>query len=93
MDSTLTPDLIEEGLAREVINRIQRSRKDAGFNVSDRIEITFAASPELLVAISNHEDHIRHETLALKLQEVSSELPLSFDVDGHTLSLALKVVG
>jgi len=91
MDSTLTPDLIEEGLAREVINRIQRSRKDAGFNVSDRIEITFTASSDLRMAIGNHEDHIRHETLALKLEEVATELPLSFDVDGHSLSLALKV--
>ena len=91
MSSTLTPDLIEEGLAREVINRIQRSRKEAEFNVSDRIEITFTASPELRTAIRTHQDHIRHETLAIKLEEVATDLPLSFDVDGHTLSLALKV--
>ncbi len=43
MDCVLTDDLMDEGLAREVVNRIQKTRKDIGLNVTDRIIIDFSA--------------------------------------------------
>ncbi len=89
--TTLTPELIEEGLAREVVNRIQKSRKDSGFNVADRIHICFNASPKLLDAVLNNADYIKRETLALEMTQ-EQDLPLSFDIDEHQFQLKLQVI-
>jgi isoleucyl-tRNA synthetase len=93
MNCTLTPELIQEGLAREVINRIQKSRKDSGFNVADRIRIEINASSELSAAIALHQQHIMSETLGLELTIVDVDLPMAYQIDEHTLSLNLAVVG
>ena len=89
--TTLTPELIEEGLAREVVNRIQKSRKDSGFNVVDRIQICFNASPKLLDAVLNNADYIKRETLALEMTQ-EQDLPLSFNIDEHQFQLKLQVI-
>jgi isoleucyl-tRNA synthetase len=94
LDCELNDALIAEGLAREVVNRVQKSRKDAGLNVDDRITLTLQADAELRAAIEAHRDYIAEETLA-------TELSLSDDaqereqaaVDGHALSLSLTKVG
>jgi len=67
IDTELTTELIEEGLAREFVNRIQNMRKDAGFEVIDRIKIKFKGSEDLLKAISSFKNYISAETLAEKL--------------------------
>ncbi len=71
VDSTLTPDLRAEGLAREIVRRVQAMRKDAGFNIDDRITTFFqpddklaAAADETLAAWS---DYIRAETLSTQI--------------------------
>jgi isoleucyl-tRNA synthetase len=89
MDCNQTPALIQEGLAREVVNRIQKSRKDLGFNVSDRIELKVRASDNLKEAIQQHEAYIRKETLALSLDFADEPLDLEFDVDDESLSITL----
>ena len=92
MDCTLHPALVQEGLAREVVSRIQKSRKDLGFKVTDRIDIHYNASPELAAAITAHASYIRQETLGVTLVAFSDrELPLQFDVDEFRLQLDLKV--
>ncbi len=92
MDCTLYPALVQEGLAREVVSRIQKSRKDLGFKVTDRIDIHYDASPELAAAITAHASYIRQETLGVTLVAFSDrELPLQFDVDEFRLQLDLKV--
>lgn len=90
MDCELNDELIREGLAREVINRIQKSRKDEGFNVVDRIRISVNAPSDLTLAINEFESHILKETLALGIEHSDSELPLVFDIDGRKLSIAIK---
>jgi|TARA_B100002003_G_scaffold249194_2_gene284864 isoleucyl-tRNA synthetase len=93
MDCELNEELLHEGLAREVINRIQKSRKDAGFNVVDRIRIRLHASSELELAINEHRSHIMSETLALEIEgSIAEELPLSFKIDEHTLSMSIERV-
>tara|TARA_A100001011_G_scaffold386686_1_gene463037 strand:- start:13976 stop:17173 length:3198 start_codon:yes stop_codon:yes gene_type:complete len=92
LDTTLTDSLVEEGLAREVVNRVQKSRKDLGFNVSDRIHIYYQASRKLEQAIENHHHYIGEETLALKLT-ASENLPISFEIEEHHLSLKLELIG
>ena len=64
LDISLSDNLISEGLAREVINRVQNLRKDLGFEVTDRIEITLSAVDKLANAINNNLNYICSETLA-----------------------------
>ncbi len=67
IDAELTPELIDEGLAREFVNRIQNMRKDAGFEVIDRIRIKYDGSENLVQAVSSFQNYITNETLAEKL--------------------------
>ena len=64
MDLEITPELAAEGLAREVVNRIQRARKEMDLNVADRIEVSFRCDAELREAVETHADYIVGETLA-----------------------------
>jgi isoleucyl-tRNA synthetase len=69
LDCNLTPELVRGGYAREMVNRIQRARKDLGFDVSDRIEIVYRAGGDLSKAASEHREYIMGETLALDFAE------------------------
>ncbi|MCG8432527.1 MAG: DUF5915 domain-containing protein, partial [Gammaproteobacteria bacterium] len=91
MDCRLDEELKREGLAREVVNRIQKSRKDSGFNVSDRIRLTVHASPALVTAIKEHAEYVQRETLTVDLVFSDDLQPLAFDVDEERLTLALEV--
>ena len=73
LDTTLSEELITEGLARETVNRIQNMRKEAGFEVTDRIFIQYSASDRLARALREHAGWVRNETLALELD--ASERP------------------
>ena len=68
LDVNVTPELAEEGLARELVSRIQHLRKDSGLEVTDRIDLTYASDDAAaLSAIRAHGDYIREETLANSL--------------------------
>ena len=64
IDTELTSELIEEGIAREFVNRIQNMRKDAGFDVTDRIKIFFNGSEKLVNAVISFKNYVSTETLA-----------------------------
>jgi isoleucyl-tRNA synthetase len=66
MNCTLDQDLIDEGLAREMVNRIQKARKDSNFNVADRIEVTVNTSPSLAKIFNKYQSYISAETLMVK---------------------------
>ena len=70
LDITLTPELIEEGIARELVNRIQNIRKE-GFDVTDRISVTLE-NGEWNSAVEHYRDYICNETLAERLEMVDS---------------------
>ncbi len=70
LDTELTEELVQEGLAREFVNRIQNMRKEADFDVEDRIIIGFEGSDELEEAVTAMKDYIKSETLS---EEISSE--------------------
>ncbi|HWZ28437.1 MAG TPA: isoleucine--tRNA ligase [Gemmatimonadales bacterium] len=93
LDPHLTPDLEQEGVAREVVNRVQRLRKDAGYEYTTRIELGIAGDAEVVRACEAFQDFIAGETLARKT--VFGPLPepdLSKDVeiDGRTVTLAVR---
>ena len=64
IDTELTSELIDEGIAREFVNRIQNMRKDAGFDVTDRIKIFFNGSEKLVNAVISFKNYVSTETLA-----------------------------
>jgi isoleucyl-tRNA synthetase len=92
LDCNLTDELIDEGLARECVNRIQRTRKDIGLNVEDRISISFATESEKLKsALIQHKDYICGETLAVDLKETSEKANAhSFSIEEHELMLHIS---
>ncbi len=68
VDTQLTEELISEGVAREFVNRIQNMRKEAGFQVTDKIKIAFAGSDTFIFAIKSFSNYISVETLAEKIE-------------------------
>ncbi|GAB2953364.1 isoleucine--tRNA ligase [Micromonospora polyrhachis] len=64
LDTTVTAELAAEGLARDVVRVVQQARRDADLDVSDRIEVTLAASPEVLAAVDTYRDFLAREVLA-----------------------------
>ena len=84
LDVTISPELKEEGLAREVINRIQNLRKDTGLEVTDKIDVRIKQHNELDSAVRNNFDYICSETLATSLElvsEISEPSAVIVDVD------------
>src|SRR5439155_1311284 len=67
VDPRLTDDLIQEGLARELVNRVQRLRKEAGYEYTTRIELSVAGAQEIVAAVSAFQGFVEGETLARKL--------------------------
>jgi isoleucyl-tRNA synthetase len=63
LDVTISPELKNEGIARELVNRIQNLRKDSGFEVMDRIEVTIQEDEKLKLAVSQNLEYIKRETL------------------------------
>lgn len=70
LDTTITPELKDEGIAREIINRIQNIRKDKGFDVTDKIIVTIEQHNEIINAIHNNLSYICTEILAEELNTV-----------------------
>lgn len=64
VDTELSPELIQEGIAREFVNRVQNMRKEANYEVTDRIAIGFTGSDSLKESVKNMEDYISVETLS-----------------------------
>jgi isoleucyl-tRNA synthetase len=67
VDADLTPELRAEGLAREIVRRVQAMRKEAGFNIEDRITTYYQAGDEMSRVMEAWSDYIRAETLSTKL--------------------------
>jgi isoleucyl-tRNA synthetase len=67
LDITISGELKQEGIARELVNRIQNIRKDSGFEVTDKIKVHLQKNPELEKAVAANEAYIKSETLTEKL--------------------------
>ena len=69
VDVLITPELESEGLARDLVRRIQNARKEAGFDISDRIATVYQTGPKLAAVFAKHGAYIAEETLSLSLAE------------------------
>jgi isoleucyl-tRNA synthetase len=92
LSTELTPELELEGLAREFVRRVQELRKDAGFQVADRIHVRFAASPRLGQALEAFGEYAKAETLAVEMgrdESPKGEAASEHAFDGETLRVAI----
>lgn len=93
LDTTLTPELVALGRARELLHQLQNARKDAGLDFADRIVLYFQGDPELLRSIDPHRPWISSELLAIEwhcLEE--GEAGTSGEVDGLPYRFVLRKV-
>jgi isoleucyl-tRNA synthetase len=90
LDITISPELKEEGIARELVNRIQNIRKDTGFEVTDKIKVLLQKNDTLETAVKANEDYIKSETLTevLVFEEVL-ESGTEIDFDGITTKITI----
>ena len=92
LDTRLTEELLAEGFAREMVNKIQNMRKTSGFEVTDRIHVRLHASKKLRAATAGYQDFICRETLAESIEFVSSD-DLSgtkeWDINGEKAAIAV----
>lgn len=92
-DTTLTEDLIREGLAREIINRVQNMRKEAGFDVTDRIRLTIVGDDETTRAVESMQAYIKLETLSEEIHSVADnadDFEKEWEIDDKTILIAIK---
>jgi isoleucyl-tRNA synthetase len=94
IDATVTPELRLEGLAREIVSRVQRMRKESGFAVSDRIVLAMSGSEEIEAAARAHQSWIAEEVLAVRISvghdAENSNAMQSVDIDGQPARIALE---
>ncbi|MCS7260594.1 MAG: class I tRNA ligase family protein [Anaerolineae bacterium] len=83
VDIVITPALRSEGLAREIVRRIQTQRKEAGFNIEDRITTYYVTDGELAEVIREWADYIKAETLSLSMQ--AEQPPSEAFIAQHTI--------
>ena len=92
LDITITDGLRKEGIARELVNRIQNLRKDSGFEVTDKIKVFLQTDETLESAVATNEEYIKSETLTEELifkNEIANGTEIEFD-DIKTLVLISK---
>ncbi|MRT17739.1 isoleucine--tRNA ligase [Vitellibacter sp. q18] len=93
LDVTITPELRNEGISRELVNRIQNLRKDSGFEVTDRIEVALQENEKLKTAVNQNLAYIKEETLTDVLQfypKVEEGTEIAFDDIETRISIKKK---
>ena len=91
LDIELTPALIEEGIARELINRIQNLRKSSGLEITDRIAVQLENREEIAAAVTNCNDYIASQVLATSLTLVDNLTnDTALEMDGYTVQCIIK---
>ena len=82
LNTTLTEELINEGLARETVSKIQQIRKNQEFDITDRIEVLYEATPEYEKAIKGYLKFIKDETLSVSFKKGKS-LVEEYDINEY----------
>ena len=88
LDTTLSEALLIEGMAREIVNKINTMRRDAGFEVTDRIEVKISATPRVQACFNQYENYICSEVLAKKVEFGGAE-GQEWDLNGEPASIEI----
>ena len=92
LDITITDDLKKEGLARELVNRVQNLRKSSGFDITDKVNITVASSAEMDDAITEYKEYISNQVLANSIEIANEPIADATTLDFEDFKLDVKVV-
>ncbi|MFP6835112.1 MAG: DUF5915 domain-containing protein, partial [Pseudomonadales bacterium] len=91
LDCSLDDSLVRGGYAREIVNRIQRRRKELDLNVADRIEVRYEGDAQLLAAAGEHTDYIQLETLATTFNaEAADASAANVEIDGMAFRFSIR---
>ncbi|MCP9612209.1 isoleucine--tRNA ligase [Coprobacter tertius] len=92
LDITVTEELKREGIARELVNRIQNIRKSSGLDITDKIKVYVSSNPETNSAVEDYKDYIAKQVLANTI-EITMELPGEItDLDFDGLKLPVSII-
>ncbi len=90
LDTTLTPELIEEGLLRELLSKVQNTRKTTGFDVNDTITLYVEGDSEVMAMVNSFEEFIKTEVLATEIvKNVNGVEFFEEDINGHNTKIAV----
>ena len=90
LNTELTPDLINEGIAREFVSKVQNLRKQNNFDIVDRINIYYSGDKDIDESVDSFKDFIKNETLALEV--IKRESSAVVDLNGHECRIDVEVV-
>ena len=89
LDTTLTDELILEGIAREMISKVQQLRKTKDFNVADRITLYYSGDEQIDKCLSSFAEYIKSETLSVEIIK-EDNLSEKYDLNGHDCYIDVK---
>jgi len=94
LDPALTPDLVQEGIAREVVHRVQRLRKEAGYAYNARIELGVTGDADVLAAVAAYQGYVEGETLTRRLVLGDAldpaDVKQDLDIDGRRVTVSVR---
>ena len=90
LDTNLTPELIEEGIIREIISKIQTMRKEAGFEVMDHIRIYYSGNDKIADIMTRRQQDILPEVLAVSSKQAEGGYSKQWDINGENVTLGVE---
>ena len=90
LETTITEELRKEGILREVLSKVQTTRKDSGFEVMDNINIYVSGDEDVLAVIKANEEQIKNDTLALKVNYKENENAQEISINGQKISMFIE---
>ena len=93
LDTTITPELEEEGILREILSKIQNMRKESGFEVLDRINLSVSGNKKIEKVIEKYEETIKHDTLADNIYyDKDGKEYVETNINGEILKVNVEVI-
>lgn len=95
LDTTITPELMLEGIARELVSKVQNMRKEAGFAVEDKICLYCLGDDIINKAIEVHEEEIKSDTLSVAIEKIvppADSFAKEQDINGHKANIGVKKI-
>ncbi len=90
LNTNLTPELIEEGFVREIVSKIQTMRKDADFEVTDRIRVTLTGSEKIAAVVEKNRDAVASAVLAVSFGDAGEgAVTKDWNVNGEDVTISI----